>query len=602
LRFPRRGGKNAVMANDPVVEKPRPQQGNWPEDRKRFLRLIRYMKPYRGRVVTGLVAGAFFGVIAGAFPKAVEFVFKSLFEGGQKPSLWMVIATCLAVPIYYAIRGVLGFLNHYCLAWVSSRMLRDLRVEAFSSLQRLPMDFFVHTRHARLIQIVQYSTRSIQVSIVKLATDIVKQPVTIIVAIVVLGSINLLFCLYALVLGALCLIPMTIIGRKVRNAGRDEEKSADATIGVLHESLSNVRVIKAYLLEKLQIGKFRDAAQRQMNIQMRFQRRRDTLSPLVEWIGSLGTAGALLFVYFTDMPFSEFMAVMAGFYLLYDPLKRIGNVHVTSQRVLVAAERVFELIDREPQAEPPDAHRLEGFEGEIRFEDVSLTYARRRSALDGVSLTIPRGMTCAMVGPSGSGKTSMVNLLLGFYKSTAGRVTIDGHDLTKVSIVSLRQLISLVTQETLLFPDTVANNISYGRLGASREEIVEAARKGHAHEFIMALPKQYDTVLGERGQNLSGGQCQRLAIARAILRDPAILVLDEATSALDAESEQQVQEAMNELMRDRTVLMIAHRLSSIKHADLFVVLDKGRIVEQGNHDELIRRDGLYRRLYDLQVV
>jgi subfamily B ATP-binding cassette protein MsbA len=572
-------------------------------DLAQLRRLFRYVRPYRGRLVAGLVTGALFGAISGGFPRAVQLVFHRLFESGQPPRFWSVVATAAAIPLYFVLRGLMGFLSTYCLSWVSSRMLRDIRVELFSHLQGLSMDFFVRQRVSRLIQRVNNNTQTMQASLVDVAGDIVRQPITILASIVVLAYINVWFCLFALVLGALCLVPMGYLGRKVRRASLAEDESAGQLLGLLHESFSNVRVIKAYLLERLQDKRFRQAANRQMSRSLYFKRQRELVPPLIELIGSFGIAAALVYVYFARIEQSEFMAVVAGFFMMYEPLKRLGQIHVHSQRVLNVADRVFDLLDTTPAAvDRPDAVRLERFTSEIRFEGVHLRYHAEEEALAGVDLTIPCGSVCALVGPSGSGKTSLINLLLRFYEPTRGCVRIDGRDLTEVSTASLRGLIGLVTQDTILFADTVANNIAYGRPGATADEIVEAAKKAHAHDFITALREGYDTVLSDRGQNLSGGQAQRIAIARAFLKNPAILVLDEATSALDAHSEQQVQEATSELMRGRTVIIIAHRLSALRHADQFVVLDRGRIVEAGGHDELMRRDGLYRRLYDLQVV
>jgi subfamily B ATP-binding cassette protein MsbA len=303
------------------------------------------------------------------------------------------------------------------------------------------------------------------------------------------------------------------------------------------------------------------------------------------------------------MPQAVFLAIMAGFFIMYEPLKRMGRLHLQLQKIAAVSESVFDVLDREkPRQDRPEAVEFDGLASEIRFERVSLSYGPHRAALREVSFAIPRGTVCALVGPSGAGKSSIANLLLRFYEPTGGSITIDGRDITELKTRSLRARIGVVTQETLLFADTVAENIGYGKPGATREEVVEAARKANAHDFIMDMPEQYDTVLSERGQNLSGGQCQRLAIARAILKNPEILILDEATSSLDAESEMAVQQAMTELMRGRTVVVIAHRLASLRGADQLIVLDEGRIVEAGAHAELLGRDGLYRRLHDLQAL
>lgn len=566
-------------------------------------RLFRYMRPYRRRMIVGLVAGGLYGAISGVFPKAVEFVFSNLFESGTRPELSSVMMMALAIPCYFVTRGLMNFLNVYSLAWVSGRMLRDIRLEMFEHLQKMSLDFFVRNRVPRLIQRVNNNTSTMQGALVELAGDLIKQPITIVAAIVVLAYIDLWFLLFALVLGLGCLLPISYFGRRVRSASRAEDESAGAVLALLHESFNNVRVIKAYMLERLLGKRFDAAANRQMKKSMYFKRQRELISPLIDLIGSFGIAATLVYVYFRQIPMSEFLAVVSGFFMMYDPLKRLGRVHVTTQRVLTISERVFKIMDIEPSSEERTAGiELTEFRDAIRFENIRLRYQDREDAVKGVDLTIPKGSVCALIGPSGSGKTSLVNLLLRFYRPTSGRVTIDGQDLSELSIRSVRQKIALVTQETFLFADTVANNIGYGRRGATRDEIVEAAKRAHAHEFIETLPDKYDTVLSDRGQNLSGGQAQRIAIARAFLKDPPIFVLDEATSALDAESESYVQEAMNEVLRGRTVLVIAHRLSTVRHADQFVVMHKGEIVEAGGHDELVGRDGLYKRLYDLQVV
>ena len=576
---------------------------NFREDVGRLRRLMRYVRPYRGRLIVGMLAGAAFGAVSGGFPKGVQLVFNRLFESGERPTLSAVLLTALAIPCYFALRGVMSFVNGYYLSWVSSRMLRDIRIELYEHLQLMSLDFFVQRRVSKLIQRVQNNTSMIQNSLVVLIGDLVKQPVTILAAVAVLAYIDLWFSVFAVVLGMLCWIPMRYFGRKVRSASREEDRSDGAVLGLLHESFSNVRVVKAYLLELLLRRRFHKATHRQMVRSLTFKRQREAIAPLIELIGSLGIAAALIYVYATEIPTSEFLAVVAGFLMLYDPLKRLGQWYVQAQRVVTVSERVFQIMDTEPtRVERSTGLELERFRESIRFEGVHLRYDDRIEALTDIDLTIPQGSVCALIGPSGAGKSSLVGLLVRFYEPTAGRVLIDGQDLAEFSVQSVRRLIGLVTQETFLFADTVANNIACGKQDASRDEIVEAAKRAHAHEFIVDLPGQYDTVLSDRGQNLSGGQAQRIAIARAFLKNPTILVLDEATSALDAESEHHVREAMNELMRGRTVIVIAHRLSTLRSSDQFVVMQHGRIVEVGGHEELVRRNGLYRRLYDLQVV
>ena len=565
-------------------------------------RLVRYLRPYRVQLVIGVIAGLACGAISGAFPKAVQIVFRQLLESDKHPSLWMVVATSAAIPIYFAVRGATGFINAYLLTAVGSRALRDIRLELFGHVQQLSMDFFVRTRVPTLIQHVYADTAMMRESMIDLAVDVVKQPITLISAICVIGYINPWFSLVALVLGAACLIPVMYFGKKVRGSSQRERKYASGVLASLHETFSNVRVVKAYLLEGRQNRRFTGVVNQQLRNQLEIKRQRELLSQLIELIASLGIMGAVIYVYVTKTKFSDFLAIVTGFYMMYEPLKRLARIHHQSQQALVSCERVFQLMDGLPTVPDVDgAVELKPLRREIRFDNVSLSYVENRPALRNITLTIPFGTVCALVGPSGAGKSSLVNLLLRFYDPTSGRVLVDGQDLREVKVATLRQLIGLVTQETLLFADTVANNIELGRPGASREEIVEAGRRANAHEFIMAMPQGYDTILSDRGQNLSGGQQQRIAIARAILKDPSILVLDEATSALDSESEQQVQKALAELMRGRTVIVIAHRLSTVRHADQVVVLDNGRIVEIGPHRELIEHDGLYKRLHDLQL-
>ena len=551
----------------------------------------------------GMIAGAVYGALCGLFPKAVQYVFAKLFETDQRPALYLVVLTALAIPAYFFVRGLLGYLNTYYLMWVGSRAVRDLRMDLFTHLEGLSLDYFMKVRVPMLIQLVHTNTAMLQNSLFALVGDLVKQPVTILSGIAVLAYINPWFCVVAAIMGGLCLLPMMYFGRKARKTSRGEQLGSADLIGLLHETFSNIRVVKAYLLEETQHAKFHKATGNLVSLILRMTRQREILGPLIEVIASLGIMGALLYVHIAQVKLSEFLAIVAGFYMMYEPLKKLGRIHVQVQHALGAADGLVTILDTKPSVvESPQAKPLTRFQKEIRFENVSMEYLPGRQVLSDVSLTIPQGTVCALVGPSGAGKTTIINLLMRFYDPSHGRITIDGHDLRDLQQSSIRQLAALVTQETLLFADTVANNIGQGRPGASREEIIAAARRAHAHDFILAMPQGYDTKLSDRGQNLSGGQRQRLAIARAILRDPAILVLDEATNALDAESEVVVQEALNQLMKGRTTIVIAHRLSTIQHADQIVLMDQGRIVATGRHEELVAKSDLYRRLSELQFL
>lgn len=574
----------------------------WQGDLRTLRRLLAYMRPYRMRFFAGLGAGVAHGALSGAFPKLIEVGSSQVFESEERVPLYGVLGMAACIPLYFIVRGAFDFLSSYCLAWVGSRMLRDLRVELFAKVQRMPFDFFVRQPVSRLIQRVNNNTQAVKSTLVSLASDLVKQPVTVVVAIVVLAFIDLWFCFFALAVGIACLVPIGYFGRKVRKASSAEEQSEGGVLTVLHQTFANALVVKAYHLEGDQGRHFQKAADRQASRSLYFQKQRDIVSPLVEAVASLGMAAALAYVYMADIRVSEFLAVVAGFVMMYQPLKRMAGMYVASQRLLHRSENVFAILDAPPMTpDPPDAVELDGLHREIRFEGVHFGYSGRPEVLAGIDLVVPCNSVCAIVGPSGAGKTSLMNLLLRFYEPTRGRISIDGHDLAGVTRRSLHELIGLVTQETLLFDDTIANNIARGKRNATREEIVEAAKKAHAHDFISATRAGYDTEL--RGsKTLSGGQAQRIAIARAFLKDPAILVLDEATSALDSESEEQVQNAVTELMRGRTVIIVAHRLSALRRADQLVVLDRGRVVGTGRHEELIRESVLYRRLYELQLV
>jgi subfamily B ATP-binding cassette protein MsbA len=405
----------------------------------------------------------------------------------------------------------------------------------------------------------------------------------------------------------LVVYPLVRLGQSVRRTTRRSQEALEQMTHVSAEAFSGHRIVKAFGAESREADKFEQASRHLYRTNMRVTSALSVLPPLMEFMGGLAFVGAL---YYGSQEISsgrltpgDFVAFVAALFMMYSPAKKLSRVNANIQTALAASERIFAILDTHSEVEDrPGAPQAERFARAIEFRDVHFAYAGAEGAtLDGVSLTVTAGQMVAIVGRSGAGKTTLVNLLPRFYDVTGGSIWIDGVDIRNVSLASLRSQIGIVTQETVLFDDTIASNIAFGRPAAARADIEAAARAAHAHDFIAALDEGYDTPIGERGQRLSGGQRQRLAIARALLRDSPILILDEATSSLDAESEMLVQEALSTLMRNRTSLVIAHRLSTVRRADAIVVLDQGRIVEVGTHDDLLARGGAYAKLYELQL-
>jgi len=582
-----------------------------------YRRLYSYVKPYKWRFVLGLSFGFAFGMVNSLVPLAVLQVSTFIFHGAAPnpralltnhemlnvgPKIDSIVWICLAIPLIMTVRSLCNYGNAYYMNWVSNKVVTDIRNQLFGKIVRHSMDFFNKMRAGFLMSRITNDTRGMQMALTTVSSDLFKQPIAIIGGIIVLLLMDWKFTVVTLILFPICLLPIRIYGRRARNAVRNEQEDMGQMVVTMQETFAGIRVIKSFGREEHQEKSFRRSNQLQFSNMMRMIKSMEAVGPLVETIAAAGVGLALLYVYTVNLSAGRFFGLISGIFVLYEPIKTLSRIHVVMQRSLQATTEVFRILDLEPTVkDAPNAIELPFSKGRLDFENVVFRYANTvTDAVKDLNLQIEPGKTYALVGASGAGKSTILSLILRLYDPTSGRVEIDGRDLRTITQKSLRQQIGLVTQETFLFHDTIFKNIQFGRLDATPEEVYEAAHTAFAHDFIMAQPKGYDTVIGDKGCLLSGGQQQRLAIARAVLKNAPILLLDEATSSLDSESEKQIQQALEKLTAGRTVIAIAHRLSTVLSADQIVVMDCGRIKEIGTHSELLEKSGYYRRLYDHQ--
>ncbi len=518
---------------------------------------------------------------------------------------WTVVA--LAIIGVTVAKGLSEYFATYFINFVGHSVVRDLRNLLYSKIVRQSIAFFTRNPTGRLMSAITNDIEKIQNAVSQVSADFLKQVFTLVGLLAVVFYVDWKLALASFVLVPLVVFPSVNLGRYIRISSRSSQDKMAELNNVLQETFTGIRIVKAFVMEFFEVAKFKAATRKLLKTNLRWVRAQAATSPLMEVLGAVTIAGLLLYerneIFHRAQTTGGFVAFLYALIKMYEPIKRLTGVNNAFQQAMGASEQVFQYLDVDSEvAEKPGALSLPRFQSQIVFDHLDFDYEDGVPLLRDVNLRIGKGEVVAIVGSSGAGKTTLANLIPRFFDVTQGRILIDGYDVRDVTLSSLRAQIGMVTQETILFNDTVLNNICYGSRFRSETEVAEAARAALAHDFIVELPQGYETEIGERGQRLSGGQRQRLAIARALLKNPPLLILDEATSELDTESELLVQKALGNLMAGRTVLVIAHRLSTVRRADRIVVVDRGTISEIGTHEDLVSRGGIYQRLHELQFV
>ncbi len=565
-------------------------------------RLYRVLTPYRSKLIIAMVGM----VIVAGFNAVQAYMVKPLLDEifVNKDKVLLNILP-LALLVIFFIKGIFYFIYSYLLEWVGQCVIRDLRNRIYAHLNRLSLSFFHHMPTGELISRIINDVTLLQGAVSHALIRILRDFVSVIGLLVVIFMMDWRLALMSMIFLPMAAAPIVIFGKKFRRVSTRYQRSIGEATNILHETIGGARIVKAFCMEKQEEKRFAAQIQHLFNTLMTETRYRCLSHPMIEFMGGVGIA---LIIWFGGMQvlkgtstMGAFMSFLTALIMLYEPVKGVSKINSTIQSGLAAATRIFNLLDIVPDiVEKKNAAILPLFHDCIEFQDVGFSYEPDEPVLHGVNLKVQQGEVLAVVGPSGGGKTTLANMLPRFHDVDSGAVRIDGHDIRDVTLDSLRSQMALVTQQTILFNDTVRYNIGYGSQDCTEEDVRRAADAAFALEFIEELPDGFDTIIGESGARLSGGQRQRISIARAILKDAPVLVLDEATSALDTESERKVQKALENLMKNRTTIVIAHRLSTIKNADRIIVMQGGRLVEEGTHDALLARGEVYNQLYQMQ--
>ena len=575
----------------------------------RFRPYFRYLAAVRGPIALAVLCGVLYGAASGAgLPLLVKHVFPRIFspDASEVPFLQVVLVAAY-IPFIFTLRAASGYLNGYFTQFAGVRVLEALRLDYFRKLQALPLSFVQGKQTGDLMSRGLADTQQLQFTLTLLANDGIKQPATLVSALVAVAylavtSEGVLLALVCLAAVPLTVFPVRFVGRKVIRRAAQVQGQLGSVSSHFSENLAAAREVRAFGLEERETSRFAEACRALITSQMKIVKYAQALTPAIEVISAVGIAVTLVYAYRGGLALETFIALITALYASYEPVKKLGALSNELKRGTAALDRL-EVVLNEPVtlADPAAPATVGRLRGALSFRDVTFAYQPGNPVLEGVTVEIPAGTVCALVGPSGAGKSSFANLVPRFHDVTAGAVLVDGHDVRALRLADLRRNVAVVPQDPVLFNDSILANILLGRPGASRAEAETAARDASAHDFITGLPQGYDTRVGERGAALSGGQRQRIALARAFLRDAPILILDEATSALDGDSEAAIQAALKKLMAGRTVLIIAHRFSTIRDATKILVFDAGRLAAAGSHADLHAANTLYRSLHDRQA-